>query len=121
MKISEKSITELINRARSRPGENLALVAERWQTLREVQWPFLRHLARLSLSTPDQAVSNAEMSLVLENGSKFQCFSADRPDQMRGLHFTGILPLEEITESEVITLIKAGIIPPRYVPPTLPN
>ena len=120
MKISEKTIMELITRAKSRPGENLALVAARYQTLREAQWPMIRHFARLSLSTPDQAVSNAEMSLAFENGSQIRCFSADRPDQMR-LRFTGILILEEITESEVIGLIEAGIIPPRYVPPTLHN
>ena len=116
MMISEKTIMELIIRAKSRPGENLALVAERYQTLREVQWPTIRHIARLSPSTPDQVVSNAKMSLAFENGSLIRCFSADRLDQMRyPLRFTGIWILEEITVAELNILIEAGVIPPKYV------
>ena len=79
MKISEKTIIALIIRAKSQPGEYLALVAERYKTLREVQWPAIRHVARLSLSTSEQAISNAEMSLTFENRSQIRCFSADRP------------------------------------------
>lgn len=116
MKISEQSITTLIIRANSLPGENLALIGERYQALRELQWPAIRwHVKRLS--TPDQVVSNSEMSVAFGNGSKLRCFSADRLNQMRG-RYTGILMLENITDSELNDLIETGIIPPRYTPTT---
>lgn len=121
MKINKQSIKDLITRANSRPHENLALVGERYQTVREVQWPAIRRLVvQFSRSTPYQAIRNFEMSVIFRNGSKLQCFSADRSNQMHG-HFTDILILEEITESEQISLIETGVIPPRYVPPSQPG
>ena len=116
MKISEQSTVELIIRAKSRSGENLALVAERYQTLREVQWPVLRWYIN-RLMTPDQMVNNSEMSVVFGNGSAVRCFSADRLNQMDG-RFTDILSLERITDSELIRLRETGILPPTYVTAT---
>jgi hypothetical protein len=119
MKISEQSTVELIIRAKSQSGENLALIAERYQTLREVQWPVLRwYLNRLM--TPDQVVNNSEMSVVFGNGSAVRCFSADRLNQMDG-RFTDIQSLECIPDSELIELRETGIIPPTYVPATQPG
>ena len=118
MKISKPSIIAMVNRANKRPGESLALVGERYQTVREVQWPIIRrYLAQLSLRTSYLLIDNSEMSVTVANGSRFRCFSTDRPDQMNGLSFTNVLILEEITESELISLIATGIIPPRYIPP----
>ena len=118
MKISKHALMNLITRAKERSGESLALVGKHYQIVREVQWPAIRRLvAQLLLTTPCHAVNNSEMSIVFKNGSKIRCFASDRSDQMRDLHFTGMVTLAEITESEVNSLIEAGIIPPRYEPP----
>ena len=120
MNINTDSVLDLITRAQNQPNETLALVGERYQALREVQWPALRwHFVQLSLPSSYRVVNN-DMSVVFTNGSRIRCYSADRSGQMHGLRFTDILFLEAITESELICLIKAGIIPHQYVPPLNP-
>jgi len=119
MKIYEQSIIDLVTRAKKRPNENLALIGERYQAVREVHWPAIRwHAVQLSITRPYHTVKNSEMSLAFENGSRLRCFSADRLDQMEDLRFTATLVLPKITESDLISLRKAGIIPPSYVPLT---
>ena len=118
MKVSRQSIINLVTRLKKRPKANLALIGEHYQAMREAQWPAIRwHVEQLSLPTSHLAIDNSEMSIVFKNGSKLRCFSADRLNQMRGLRFTGVLVLQEFTESEMISLIEAWIIPPRYEPP----
>jgi hypothetical protein len=112
---------DFIARAKTLPNENLALIGQRFQTLREIQWPAIRwHVAQISQSTSCIAVDNEEMSVSFD-GSIFRCFAADRLDKMLGLRFTRILFLEEITESELITLVETYVIPPRYAPTTEPD
>ena len=119
MRVYEDAIQIIIIRAETVPGEKLAVIGQSYHEMREVMWPAIRQHLRQLVSI--RCISDSDMSATFMNGSVIFCYSEDRPGQLRGRYFSGAMVMERIAEREIMKLIDAGVIPPRYAPPPRPE